>query len=1126
MLPKTRDERWVLGLDVGIASIGWAILCFAANGHRIINAGVYCFDTPEEGKGAQRQSKKSRHGQMKRRRRLLQRRAERMQNVRTLLHREGLLPDSRSHALGEAARRCTSAIKSAIETAHRYTPWELRKAGLSRQLTKDEFAVVLGHIAAHRAYQSNSKRLSNQPPDSKSKKDSASPAEEADESISERDNKEEQRVLAALEANEERYNQALLEGKVTTVGEWLSGFERQRNQANDYRFSIQRAWLKDEVAVLFGRQRRFGNDAAHEGLREEFAQIAFYPGQVKTLPVRECTFESGQDCAARHSYSFELFRLLARLNNLRIVSGEASSRSLDASEIDQIAGLLGLQRQITYKTLRTELKLAKGAIFDRVGDEKEDIVSRSGECAPGIRALRHVVTDHAEDAGWEALVAERTTLDQIAASIAHQADISIIRERLETLDLKADLVDRLVKEADGGKLGFFKGTGHLSNLALRKLEPHLLSGFDYHHAQIRAGYDPGKDRHSRKPGIVGTGPKAIRQWLTKPQIEELISSQTASRAVRQTFKQVLAILAAYPQVSAIHLEMAREVGKGIKKRRDIEKDQRKRERERVSLRESFQSMFKGDPSERDEDRWELWNQQKGKCAFTGDDMHCNLVPDGHQELQVEHILPRSRFRLEAMSNKVLCLASANQNKGAFTPYEWMTQGRPPSGLTWDTFKMRSQAMFKGKALKGKLRNLLTVSTEKLEQAFSNRDLNDTRWIAKFLLFGLQKLGTESQPIDVLPVNAGLVGMLRHAWGLNAWKRDPEDASRRRPDDRHHAIDAAVVATIDRKLVQDLTLAYQKAEEREDYFAARGFRQPWKGFYSELINAVYGSGASESGPSKFVTDPKKGTFVVRQETRRTRGRVHKENFYSVRKSGDDGERAFEFVSLADFESKHLKLIKDRERNGRLVRKLEDWIEAGRPMDAPPTIPYRGFEGSMVDRQIRRIRVSRALPSVRVETGDDRRVDTPKPAALQDGMPRVDVYCVRSGDSFHYEMVPIYRSAFADGIAPSLASVSGELRPLDAGAEFAFSLFKKTYVTVETTDGKSIEGYYRNFDVDSSRLAIWPHHSMEQLFKMRVSASKIKSISKIVIARLGKIEVTEGVVKLVSGEKRTWHGKVCT
>ncbi len=141
----------ILGLDVGIASCGWAVLEMNGDGGGIVAAGARCFDPPLVPKTGEPKSagRRTARGQ----RRVIHRRRLRMNRVRELLARHGALPVANRNALAEAARRLAEANPDAGAS-----PWRLRAAAHDRALSNDELAVVLGHIARHRGFRSNSKR--------------------------------------------------------------------------------------------------------------------------------------------------------------------------------------------------------------------------------------------------------------------------------------------------------------------------------------------------------------------------------------------------------------------------------------------------------------------------------------------------------------------------------------------------------------------------------------------------------------------------------------------------------------------------------------------------------------------------------------------------------------------------------------------------------------------------------------------------------------------------------------------------------------------------------------------------------------------------------------------------------
>ena len=125
------ETRYTLGLDIGIASVGWCLL----GEDRIIDLGVRAFDKAETAKEGdplnliRRQARLARH-------RLAQR-AWRLKKLARELTHHGLIADKRLFH---------------PENPSVVSPWQLRVAGLDRLLAPEELARVIYHLCKHRGF--------------------------------------------------------------------------------------------------------------------------------------------------------------------------------------------------------------------------------------------------------------------------------------------------------------------------------------------------------------------------------------------------------------------------------------------------------------------------------------------------------------------------------------------------------------------------------------------------------------------------------------------------------------------------------------------------------------------------------------------------------------------------------------------------------------------------------------------------------------------------------------------------------------------------------------------------------------------------------------------------------------
>ena len=215
------EFHYALGLDIGIGSVGWAVLRNQPNGEpdRIQDLGVRIFDKAEQPKTGASLAAPRRDARSARRR--LRRHRHRLERIRYLMEQRGIMPVADIQAMYAAG-------------GFQKSPYQLRAEALDRPLTKEEAVRVLIHLAQRRGYKSNST------------------AEAA------KDEKETGKVKTAIEEN----RRCMAEHGYRTVGEMMYRDERfwqkhpdgtryhqTRNKAEDYRFTVERAAIVDEALL-------------------------------------------------------------------------------------------------------------------------------------------------------------------------------------------------------------------------------------------------------------------------------------------------------------------------------------------------------------------------------------------------------------------------------------------------------------------------------------------------------------------------------------------------------------------------------------------------------------------------------------------------------------------------------------------------------------------------------------------------------------------------------------------------------------------------------------------------------------------------------------------------------------
>jgi len=399
----------VLGLDGGIASIGWALIEVGAADEvpdgRIVEAGAWMFDAPEEKSQAGTKLKSELRRTFRGQRRVIRRRRQRMNEVRRILHSHGLLSSCDRDALRQPG----------------LDPWKIRAQGLERLLAPFEFGVALGHIARHRGFKSNSKgSKANDPADDTSKMKKAI--------VEARDKLARFGSAAQMLVKDESFvlRRTLKKNGVPEI------VRRLRNREGDYSRSLLRDDLAAEVRSLFSAQARLQSDVATADLEAAFMQAAFFqrPLQDSEKFVGPCPFEPGEKRAPKRGYSFEQFRFFSRLNHLTLRDG-GEERALTPDERAIAALDFGAAAKISFTALRKKLKLPETTVFVGVRPDDEgklDVVARSGKTAEGTARLRSIVVDALGEVAWGALVCAPEKLDKIAEAVTFRSDLARIRE--------------------------------------------------------------------------------------------------------------------------------------------------------------------------------------------------------------------------------------------------------------------------------------------------------------------------------------------------------------------------------------------------------------------------------------------------------------------------------------------------------------------------------------------------------------------------------------------------------------------------------------------------------------------------------------------------------------------------
>ena len=1110
------SATYTIGLDIGIASVGW---CAFGETH-ILDLGVRAFDKAETAKEGESLNLARRSARLMRRR--LFRRAWRLKKLARLLKSEGLIADAK---LFKPEQTFSTSL------------WQLRVEGLNRRLNHEEWERVIYHLCKHRGFHWISRAEAKQAEgDSKSE-----------------GGKVKQGLAGTAKLMDEKGYRSAAE---MVLAEFPNA---QRNKQGEYTKALSRELLAKELALLFANQREYGNPHAPVSLETAilgngdkksglfWQQKPALAGADLLKMLGTCTFEKTEYRAPKASFTAERHVWLTRLNNLRIVT-HGITRQLPEQERSLALPLPYRQAgDLTYKQLGaalTQAGLLEAGSFKFIGlaypteAQKAEGKAKDPESAtlvkiPAWHELRQTLTKAGLTDEWEkisgtALCGQPEIFDQIAWVLSVYKDDDEVRAELAKLPLPNP--EALTEALLNIRFDKFHA---LSLKALSAIVPHMEKGLRYDEACVEAGYHHsqlhkvGEGEHKYLPPLYDGRDKDGRMIFAED--ADIPRNPVVLRSLNQARKVVNAIIRRYGSPTAVHIEMARDLSRPFDERNKIKKDQDEYQSRNQRDREQFIELFGHSPKGLEFEKWRLYREQNGQCAYSQNPLAASgnvaeIFLDGSTE--IDHALPYSRSFDDSKNNKVLVLTRENRDKGNRTPYEYL--GGVENSERWQRYVAFVEAN-KAYRLAKRTRLLRKDFSAKEAEEFRARNLNDTRYICKFFKNYVEhhlKLAEGSETKRCVVLSGQLTNFLRARWGLLKVRSD---------SDRHHALDAAVVAACSHSMVQRLS-NYSRTRELEqvrDGFVdietgeiinpamhqqlREHFPDPWPYFRHELearlkidspelLREEMARLGSYSAEELAALKP---LFVSRAPQRRNGGAAHKDTIYGqperLKKNGSVTQKVvLANLSLSDLgeeddERNPCKLV-DENRNKKLYAAIRKRLKdhGGKGDKAfPATNPLRkpDKEGNPTGPIVRTVtKLIDKLSGIPVRGG----------IAKNDTMLRVDVF-TKAG-KFH--LVPVYVHHRVTGL-PNRAIVAfkdeEEWTLINESFDWCFSLYPNDLVQVKLKS-ECYQGYYAGSDRATGAIGLWAHDRSANVGKdglMRIGVKTAFSIEKLHVDVLGNI-----------------------
>jgi CRISPR-associated endonuclease Csn1 len=803
----------ILGLDLGVASIGWALITEEGNKREIVGMGCRIVPLNTEDLNEFSSGNAISKNQKRRQKRQQRRRYDRYQ-----LRRKALTRELMKHGMFDPQLFNLGQLEL----------WRLRAKAVTDKVSLKELGRILYHLNQKRGYKIM--RIEN------------------DSSNKDTD------YVAEIKNRHQEIKEAGI-----TIGQKFFA-ELQKNQY--YRIKQQvfprEAYIEEFEAICKQQQKYYPNVLTDDFIAHLRDDIIYYQRKLKSQKdlVSVCEFEGfwtttsagkeifvGPRVAPRSSPLFQVCKIWETINNITLKNrrGEElkipvekkkelfeyldNNEKLTQSKLFEYLGLdqddgwyggklitKGLQGNLTkvelMKYLRKDSPLLKFELIVKEESEETFLVDRKTGEVLGSETKKIVVP-----------TIESQPLYQLWHTIYSIPDLEECKNALiKRFGLDQDSAEKLAR-IDFRKSGF----GNKSVRAMRKILPYLMDGYKYSDACSYAGYrhsDSLTKGENLQRKLLDAIPLLPRNSLRQPVVEKILN---------QLINVVNAIMVKYGRPDEIRIELARELKQNKEERNETFLNLKRIERENEEIRKRLQVEYGLPPTRTNIIKWRLFHELSGiegkvnaVCIYCGKAFGITDALKG-SNVDVDHIIPRTLLFDDSQSNKVLAHRSCNETKGNRTAFDFM-QSKGNEEL--DRYLERVNNLYKDKIIGKAKRDKLLMSGDKIPKDFIERQIRETQYIAR-----KAKEILEQVCYNVWSTSGSVTQHLRRVWGwddvlmnlqlpkyreigLTEWvtlesngqkhKKEIIKGWSKRDDHRHHAIDALVIACTQQGFIQRIS----------------------------------------------------------------------------------------------------------------------------------------------------------------------------------------------------------------------------------------------------------------------------------------------------------------------------------
>ncbi|MDW2834953.1 type II CRISPR RNA-guided endonuclease Cas9 [Mesomycoplasma ovipneumoniae] len=605
--------------------------------------------------------------------------------------------------------------------------------------------------------------------------------------------------------------------------------------------------------------------------KDEDGKVAKKYDNIWDKTIGKCSFFVDKNRSPVNYPSYEIFNLLNQLINLstelktehkkiwQLSSNDRNELLDELLKVKENAKIISisLKKSEIKKIILKDFEFEKSDIDDQDTIEGRKIIKE--EPTTKLEVTKHLLAtiySHSSDSNW-------VNINNILEFLPYLDEICIILDReksrgqdevlkkltekniFEKLKIDSEKQLDFVKSIFSNTKFNFKKIGNFSLDAINEFLPKMFE------QNKNSEYLKWKDEEIRKKWEEQKAKLGKTDKKTKYLNPRIFQDEIISPGTKNTFEQAVLVLnqiiKKYSKeniIDAIVIESPRE-------KNDKETIKKIKQRIKEGKDKNLEKLFKILNLERGGyklsdlktkparllNKLRLYHQQEGVDLYTLTKIDIDDLINNSQKYEIDHIIPYSMSYDDSQANKILTTKAENLKKGKLIASEYIkTKGDKFYNEYYEkakelfnkknkkTKKLDSYVDLDEDSAKNRFRFLTLQDYDEFQVEFLARNLNDTRYSTKLFYHALIDHFENNEFFTYIDQNSSshkvkistIKGHVTRYFRSKPSYINKQDIEKKRENNEHHAVDAAIVAIIgneNRQIANLLTLADNKNDKK-------------------------------------------------------------------------------------------------------------------------------------------------------------------------------------------------------------------------------------------------------------------------------------------------------------------------